>query len=62
MFNKGGQGKQRGFGFGGFSLANKKDTPPLAPAKVLQSRSQKTKSIESDKQGSELSLPEKRRP
>lgn len=27
MFNKGGPGKQRGFGFGGFALAAKKEDP-----------------------------------
>lgn len=27
MFHKGGPGKQRGFGFGGFSLAAKKEDP-----------------------------------
>lgn len=28
MFHKGGPGKQRGFGFGGFALAAKKEEPP----------------------------------
>lgn len=28
MFNKGGPGKQRGFGFSGFALAAKKEEPP----------------------------------
>ena len=30
MYHKGGDGKPRGFGFGGFSLGSKKQEPPVA--------------------------------
>jgi len=36
MFNKGGQGRPRGFGFGGFSLASKKETN-LPPTSAMHS-------------------------
>ncbi|XP_031572736.1 ATP-dependent RNA helicase DDX42-like [Actinia tenebrosa] len=60
MFSKGGRGKQRGFGFGGFSVASKKET--LLQPKVLQSRSQSMKSKDNVKHAPTVALPEKRKP
>lgn len=57
MFNKGGPGKQRGFGFGGFSMASKKETPLQPKTSLQQSRSHGVKSKTTVKQA----LPEKRR-
>lgn len=41
MFKKGGQGKPRGFGFGGFSLATKKEQSIPNTSKLLTSRGKK---------------------
>lgn len=63
MFNKGGQGRQRGFGFGGFSLASKKETP-LPPTSALAAKSgqnNKAKQHGSSSQSSGLPFHEKRR-
>lgn len=38
MFHKGGDGKPRGFGFGGFSLATKKQETPLGESALAEAQ------------------------
>ncbi|XP_077863735.1 ATP-dependent RNA helicase DDX42-like [Saccoglossus kowalevskii] len=45
MFHKGGPGKQRGFGFGGFSMGRRRDEPPSPPPSSSSSSSRPTSSL-----------------
>lgn len=69
MFQKGGPGKQRGFGFGGFALAAKKEETlprnigrglPVAQSTAIAKKS--TNSQKSQKSGSSFPLPGARKP
>lgn len=69
MFQKGGPGKQRGFGFGGFALAAKKEDSlpknigrglPVAQSTGMAKKS--TNSHKFQKSGSSFPLPGARKP
>lgn len=70
MFNKGGRGKQRGFGFGGFALAAKKEEPlpsnlgkGIPISKAPFGNIKKTQSSSHDQRGvSSFPLPGARKP
>lgn len=71
MFHKGGPGKQRGFGFGGFALAAKKEEPlpsnlgkgiPAASSSPNVKRTQLPNSEKAQKRVASFPLPGARKP